>query len=95
VTGINGTVSITYGNECAGGTAFTKTFTGQVIIANARCRFQNGGDSGSLLVQDITTNPKAVGLCFAGSSICSQSAIAIANPINDVLSWAGATMVGQ
>ena len=95
VTGINGTVSITYGNECAGGTAFTKTFTGQVIIANSRCRFQNSGDSGSLLVQDITTNPKAVGLCYAGSSICSQSAIAIANPIDAVLAWAGATMVGQ
>jgi len=94
VTGINGTVSITYGNECAGGTAFTKVFTGQVIIANARCRFQNGGDSGSLLVQDITTNPRAVGLCYAGSVTCNQSAIAIANPIGAVLAWAGATMAG-
>src|SRR5262245_9917727 len=45
ITGINGTVSITYGNECAGGTAFTKTFTGQIIVANSRCRYQNSGDS--------------------------------------------------
>ena len=95
VSGINGTVSITYDNECAGGTAFTKTFTGQVIISNRRCRFQAGGDSGSALVEDITTNPRAVGLCYAGSVICNNSAIAIANPINDVLAWAGATMVGQ
>jgi hypothetical protein len=95
VSGINGTVSITYSNECAGGTSFTKTFTGQIIISNSRCRFQNGGDSGSLLVQDVTTNPKAVGLCYAGSSVCSNFAVAIANPIDDVLAWAGATMVGQ
>jgi hypothetical protein len=87
-------VSITYENECAGGTSFTKTFTGQIIISNARCKFQKGGDSGSLLVQDVTTNPKAVGLCFAGSSVCTNSSIAIANPINEVLAWAGATMVG-
>jgi hypothetical protein len=95
ITGINGTVQITYENECAGGTSFTKTFTGQIIVANSRCAYQNGGDSGSLMVEDVTTNPRAVGLCFAGSSICSRSAIAIANPINDVLAWAGATMVGQ
>lgn len=94
VSGINGTVSITYENECAGGTSFTKTFTGQIIISNARCKFQKGGDSGSLLVQDVTTNPRAVGLCFAGSSVCTNSSIAIANPINEVLAWAGATMVG-
>jgi hypothetical protein len=94
VSGLNGTVSITYENECAGGTSFTKTFTGQIIIANARCKFQKGGDSGSLLVQDVTTNPKAVGLCFAGSSVCTNSSIAIANPIGEVLAWAGATMVG-
>jgi hypothetical protein len=41
------------------------------------------------MVQDVTTNPKAVGLLFAGSS-----SIAVANPINEVLSFIGATMVG-
>jgi hypothetical protein len=95
VSAINGAFSITYENECAGGTSFTQSYTNQVVIANARCGFQNSGDSGSLLVQDVTTNPKAVGLCFAGSSQCIRSAIAIANPIGAVLSYLGATMVGQ
>ena len=95
ISAINGAFSITYENECAGGTSFTQSYTNQIVVANARCNFQNGGDSGSLLVQDVTTNPKAVGLCFAGSVTCNQTAIAIANPINAVLSHLGATMVGQ
>ena len=95
VSAINGAFSITYENECAGGTSFTQSYSNQVVIANARCKFQNGGDSGSLLVEDVTTNPRAVGLCFAGSVQCASGSIAIANPIGAVLSWAGATMVGQ
>ncbi len=92
VSGLNATVSITYENECAGGTAFTKTFTGQILISNKGSKFLNSGDSGSLMVEDVTTNPRAVGLLYAGSST-----IAIANPIGDVLAWigGGAGMVGQ
>jgi hypothetical protein len=33
----------------------------------------------------VDTNPRAVGLCFAGSVSCNKFAIAIANPISDVL----------
>ncbi|MBS4029602.1 MAG: hypothetical protein KGZ58_13325 [Ignavibacteriales bacterium] len=90
VSGLNATVSVAYDNECAGGAAFTKTYTGQIVIANSGSKFLNSGDSGSLMVQDVTTSPKAVGLLFAGSSTS-----AIANPIGQVLSWAGATMVGN
>lgn len=90
VSGLNATVSITYENECAGGTSFTKTFTGQIVIANKGTRFLAGGDSGSLMVEDVSTNARSVGLLFAGSS-----SIAIANPINQVLSFFGATMVGN
>ena len=90
VSGLNATVNITYENECAGGTAFTKTFTGQIVTTNKGSKFLAGGDSGSLMVEDVTTNPHAVGLLFAGS----RSA-AIANPINEVLSFLGATMVGN
>ena len=90
VSGLNATISVTYENECAGGTAFTKTFTGQILVTNTRSKFLGSGDSGSLMVQDVTTNPKAVGLLFAGSS-----SIAVANPINSVLSFFGATMVGN
>jgi hypothetical protein len=95
ISAINGAFSITYENECAGGTSFTQSYSGQIVITNRRCAFQNGGDSGSLLVEDVTTNPRAVGLCFAGSVTCNNTAIAIANPIGDVLSELGATMVGQ
>ncbi len=90
ISGLNATISVTYDNECAGGTAFTKTFTGQIVVANKGSKFLNSGDSGSLMVEDAATNPHAVGLLFAGSSTD-----AIANPIGDVLSFLGATMVGQ
>ncbi|HEY5910612.1 MAG TPA: hypothetical protein VJA21_08420 [Verrucomicrobiae bacterium] len=90
ISGLNATVSVAYDNECAGGAAFTKTFTGQILIANRGSRFLAGGDSGSLMVEDVSTNPRAVGLLFAGSS-----SIAVANPIDEVLSFLGATMVGN
>lgn len=89
VSGLNATISVGYSDECAGG-SFTKSFTGQVLISNKGSRFLNSGDSGSLMVEDVTTNPRAVGLLFAGSS-----SIAVANPIGAVLSHLGATMVGQ
>src|SRR5207247_2878779 len=90
VSGLNATISVTYDNECAGGTAFTKTFTGQIVIVNSGSKFLNSGDSGSLMVEDVATSPRAVGLLYAGSSTS-----AIANPINQVLSFLGATMVGN
>ncbi len=96
VSGLNATISVAYENECAGGAAFTQTFTGQIVIANRASKFLAGGDSGSLMVQDVATRPKAVGLLYAGSSTS-----AIASPIGEVLSFVGdqlggtATMVGQ
>lgn len=90
VSGLNATVSVGYENECAGGSAFTKTFTGQILVKNKASRFLNSGDSGSVMVEDVTTNPRATGLLFAGSST-----IAVANPIGQVLSFFGGTMVGN
>lgn len=90
VSGLNATVSVAYDNECAGGGAFTKTFAGQIIISNRGSKFLAGGDSGSLMVEDVPVNPRAVGLLFAGSST-----LAVANPIEEVLTFLGATMVGQ
>lgn len=96
VSGLNATIIVTYDNECAGGTAFTKTFTGQIVLANRGSSFLNGGDSGSTLVEDVSTSPRAIGLLYAGSSTS-----AIANPIDEVLAFIGsklgggtATMVG-
>ena len=90
IVGLNATISVTYDNECAGGTAFTKTFTGQVVVGNKGSKFLNSGDSGSLMVEDVATNPHPIGLLYAGSSTD-----AIANPVNEVLSFLGAAMVGQ
>jgi len=90
VSGLNATISVSYANECAGGTAFTKTFTGQILVANSLSKFLGSGDSGSLMLEDVSTSPRAVGLLFAGSS-----SIAVANPIGQVLSFFGATMVGN
>lgn len=89
VSGLNATVSVDYDDECAGSPAFTKTFTGQIIISNRRSMFLAGGDSGSLMVEDVSSNPRAVGLLFAGSST-----LAVANPIDEVLDFFVATMVG-
>jgi hypothetical protein len=90
VSGLNATINVAYDNECAGGAAFTKTFTGQIVITNRGSKFLNSGDSGSLMVEDVNSNPRAVGLLYAGSSTS-----AIANPIGEVLSFLGATMVGN
>lgn len=91
VSGLNATIRVSYENECAGSAAFTKTFTGQIVFANKGSKFLAGGDSGSVAVEDVATNPRAVGLLFAGSSTS-----AIANPIGEVLGFlGGATMVGQ
>jgi hypothetical protein len=90
VSGLNATVNIAYDNECAGGAAFTKRFTGQIVLTNKGSKFLAGGDSGSLMVEDVDTDPRAVGLLYAGSR-----SSAIANPINEVLGFLGATMVGN
>jgi hypothetical protein len=90
VNGLNATVSVSYDNECAGGFAFTKIFTGQIIVKNRGSKFLAGGDSGSLMVEDVNSNPRAVGLLYAGSST-----LAVANPIDEVLSYFNATMVGN
>jgi hypothetical protein len=89
ISGLNATISVAYENECAGTHAFTKTFTGQIVISNRGSSFLAGGDSGSLMVEDVTTNPKAVGLLYAGSS-----SYAIANPIDEVLTYIGAELGG-
>lgn len=90
ISGLNATVKVVYDDECAGSMAFEKTFTGQIIIANRASKFLAGGDSGSLMVEDVVNSPRAVGLLFAGSS-----SLAVANPIDEVLDFFGASMVGR
>jgi len=89
VSGLNATVTVTFTNECHGGT-YTKTFSGQIVVANPSHGFVKAGDSGSVMVQDVSPNPRAIGLLFAGNN--TQ---AFANPIGQVLNFLGATMVGN
>jgi hypothetical protein len=98
ISGLNATISVSYENECAGQTIFTRVYTGQIVVAKGGT-FLKAGDSGSLMVEDVTTNPRAIGLLYAGSSTS-----AIANPIGPVLTFVGsqiggagvvATMVGN
>jgi hypothetical protein len=89
VSGLNATVRVTITRECHGST-YSKTFYGQILVANANNGFLSAGDSGSLLVQDVATNPRAIGLLYAGNN-----SYAFANPIGQVLNFLGATMVGN
>jgi len=89
VSGLNATVRVAFTNECHGGTYY-KTFNGQIVVANPSRNFLKAGDSGSLMVQDISPNPRAIGLLFAGNNT-----EAFANPIGQVLNFLGATMVGN
>jgi hypothetical protein len=87
VSSINGNFNVGGTDEC-GGVSTTEYFTGQVVISGAR--ISAAGDSGSLVVEDVDTYPRAVGLLFAGAGNT-----AICNPIDDVLSYLGVTLVGH
>ncbi|MBK1876789.1 hypothetical protein [Pelagicoccus mobilis] len=82
-------VEVAYDDECAGVEIGVGLFEGQIVVDNSGSSFLAGGDSGSLLVEDKADRPRAIGLLFAGSSTH-----AIANPIDDVLGFFNATMVG-
>ena len=47
------------------------------------------------MVEDVTTSPRAVGLLFAGSTVCRKGSVAIASPIDDVLNHYNMSMVGN
>lgn len=82
VTAINVTMDVVYeGNR-------TARFINQIRITPGT--FSSGGDSGALVVENVATNPRAVGLLFAGGSGST-----LANPINDVLNAFRVRMVGE
>jgi hypothetical protein len=85
-----GSAQVDYENECAGGYAFTNVFTDQVFVNQGVPGFLQGGDSGSLLVEDVRKNPRPIGLLYAGSAV-----YVVANPIDDVLAFFGVSMVGK
>ncbi len=86
VAAISVTIDVKYGSRCGGGRG-TARFTNQIRVTPGS--FSAGGDSGSLIVENVATNPRPVGLLFAGSSSDT-----FANPIQSVLDAFGVTMVG-
>jgi hypothetical protein len=80
ITAVNATIDVSYGS------GKTARFVNQIVVGTGD--FIAAGDSGSLMVEDVATNPSAVGLLFAGSSTT-----AIANPIDGVLDSFGVSMV--
>jgi hypothetical protein len=77
---INATVTIIYENKCAGAVRGSATLTSQIVAKNRGNSFLDSGESGSLMVEDQGTTPRAVSQLLSGSST-----YAIANPIDDIL----------
>ena len=87
ISSIGGRFKVSYG---AGKTA---KFVNQIVIKGPRSpnNFGGPGDSGSLIVTQDSC-PQAVGLLFAGNRKQTQTLV---NPISDVLSGLGVSMVGS
>jgi len=86
ISAVNVSANVSYNTACGIGSQTAK-FTGQVMISAPG--FSAGGDSGSLILEDCSPYPRAVGLLFAGSDT-----VTLANPIGDVLSLLKVQMVG-
>jgi hypothetical protein len=89
VTAIDVTVDVGYSRECGGTSNQIARFKNQIFIEGSSEAFSAGGDSGSLIVEDVAVSPRAVGLLFAGSST-----VTVANPIDAVLNAFGVVMPG-
>ena len=87
ISAVDVTVNVSIPTKCGPGRGKSATFTDQLRITPGT--FSAGGDSGSLIVEDVASLPRAVGLLFAGSSTST-----LANRIDNVLSAFGVSMIG-
>ena len=87
VYALNASVVVSYTNECAG-QVFTTTLNNQILVTPGS--FIQPGDSGSLMVENVSKTPRPIGLLYAGSS-----SIAVAMPIQTVLNQFSVTIVGM
>jgi hypothetical protein len=76
VSATNMSTSVTYQTKCNGGTSFSVTYRNQVAVSGGG--FSAGGDSGSLIVDELTADP--VALLYGGSDTDT-----VGNPVADVL----------
>lgn len=85
ISSVNTNVLVQYQRSCGQGKKFTILYVNQVAVNSSS--FSAAGDSGSLIVTQSAAQP--VALLFAGSSTTT-----IANPIQDVTSALGVSVVG-
>lgn len=69
IDSVNATVNVQYTEDCSENpTIRIGLFVKQlIVVSNTRKPFSAGGDSGSLVVEDVKTCPRQVGLLFAGN----------------------------
>jgi len=75
IAATNLSTTVTYQTQCNGGSGFNVTYTNQVVVSGG---FSVAGDSGSLIVDQMTADP--VALLYGGSDT-----EAVGNPVADVL----------
>jgi hypothetical protein len=85
ISAVHVTVEVEY-TKCGIGSRMARFFN-QILIDTPS--FSDGGDSGSLIVENVAAAPRAVGLLFAGSDT-----VTVANPIKLVLKSLGVRLVG-
>ncbi|HET7107564.1 MAG TPA: hypothetical protein VFI38_12200 [Candidatus Acidoferrum sp.] len=76
VAATNLSTVVTYQTLCNGGTTFSVTYRNQISVSGGG--FSAGGDSGSLIVDQLTADP--VALLYGGSDTDT-----VGNPVGDVL----------
>ena len=89
IASVNVTINVGYGTTCGGRASQVAQFVNQIRITGTGGNFSAGGDSGSLIVEDVASCPRAVGLLFAGGSTDT-----FGNTIGDVLSGLNVSMAG-
>lgn len=87
IDAVNVTINVGYRARCNGGKQIVATFADCFRTTSG---FSQGGDSGSLIVENTGNSPRPVGLLFAGNS----AGVTFGNPIDTVLSELGVSFVG-
>ncbi len=75
ITAVGVTVDVEYQDECSDTAGFFSVrFVGQFFVESTSGRsFSAGGDSGSVIFEDVRTCPNPVGLLFAGNSFITAA----------------------